>query len=155
MILPGTGRGTAPAGRGGGAYRKEMPPEVFRARKLRKEMSYPEVLLWQRLRGSPAGVKFRRQHPVGPDYTIDFYCAAGKLAIEVDGQTHSVEGAPKRDAARDAYLRSRGLTIVRVPASDVLRNADEAAASIVALVAVPLHHPASPDGPPPRSGEGH
>ncbi len=90
---------------------------------------------------------------MGPDYTIDFYCAAGKLAIEIDGQVHSVEGQPKRDAVRDAYLRSRGLTIVRIPASDVLRNADEAAASLVTLVAPPLHHPAAPDGPPPRSGE--
>jgi hypothetical protein len=35
------------------------------ARKLRKAMSLPEVLLWQRLRGGHHGVKLRRQHPIG------------------------------------------------------------------------------------------
>ena len=38
---------------------------AMRARKLRKEMSLPEVLLWRLLRGQPQGVKFRRQHPSG------------------------------------------------------------------------------------------
>jgi very-short-patch-repair endonuclease len=116
-------------------------------------MSYPEVLLWQRLRGSPGGVRFRRQHPVGPDYAIDFYCAAARLAVEVDGEVHAKPDAPEYDARRDAYLRSRGLKVVRVPARDILRDADGAADAIVALASTPLHHRASRDGPPPRAGE--
>jgi very-short-patch-repair endonuclease len=116
-------------------------------------MSYPEVLLWQRLRGAPMGIRFRRQHPVGSDYTVDFYCAAARLAIEVDGEVHSNAEAPEYDARREAFLRSRGLNVVRVPAFDVLRDADGTAEAIVALAAAPLHHRPSADGPPPRSGE--
>jgi very-short-patch-repair endonuclease len=99
-----------------------MPPEVIRARKLRREMSYPEVLLWQRLRGAPEGVRFRRQHPIGADYTADFYCAAARLVIEVDGEIHSHGKAPTRDAVRDEYMRGRGLAVVRLTASEVLRT---------------------------------
>jgi very-short-patch-repair endonuclease len=115
-------------------------------------MSYPEVLLWQRLRRSP-GVRFRHQHPVGPDYVIDFYCAAARLAIEVDGEVHARPGAPEYDTQRDAYLRSRGLNIVRVPAADVIRDADGTAEAIVALASAPLHHRPAADGPPPPPGE--
>jgi very-short-patch-repair endonuclease len=132
-----------------------MPAEVIRARKLRREMSYPEVLLWQRLRGSPNGVRFRRQHPVGADYTADFYCAAARLVIEVDGEVHSFGEAPGRDAARDEYMRSRGLVVLRVPASEVLKDADGTAAGILRLVGAPLHPRAKGRGgpPPQRAGE--
>ncbi len=158
MILPGTGRGTARhKARGGGASRREMPPIVYRARKLRREMSYPEVLLWQRLRGSPMGIKFRHQHPVGSDYVADFYCAAARLIIEVDGEVHSAPGAPARDAHRDEYMRSRGLTVVRIPAVEILKDADGAATGILGLAARPLHHCALRRGgpPPQQAGEDH
>ena len=58
------------------------------ARRLRKEMSLPEVLLWQDLRKRPDGAKFRRQHPAGM-YVLDFYCSDARLAIEVDGRPAS------------------------------------------------------------------
>ena len=108
-------------------------------------MSYPEVLLWQRLRGSPMGLRFRRQHPIGSDYTADFYCPAARMVIEVDGEIHSVAGAPERDAVRDAYMRAQGLMVVRVPAIDLLRDADGTAEAIVVLCAV---------APPPPAQEG-
>lgn len=152
-ILPGTGRGTARKARGGGASSQAIPPIVYRARALRREMSYPEVLLWQRLRGSPCGVRFRKQHQIGLDYVADFYCAAAKLVIEVDGEVHSGDGAPQRDAIRDDYIRERGLTVVRVPARDILRDVQGVAEAIVSLVPTPLHHRPAADGPPPRAGE--
>ena len=56
-----------------------------RAKDLRRSMSPPEVLLWTRLRVLRGdGPTFRRRHPIGP-YIADFYCAAAKLVIEVDG----------------------------------------------------------------------
>ncbi len=138
--------------RGGGAS-AQVPPVVEQARKLRKAMSYPEVLLWQRLRGSPLGVKFRRQHPVGP-YVLDFYCRAAALAIEVDGEIHAQPDQIEHDQERSRYLEEHGLRIVRVAASEVLRDADEIANAVVAFAATPLHHPReSEDGPPPRAGE--
>jgi len=50
-------------------------------------MTQPERTLWALLRHNELGWHFRRQHPVGP-YILDFYCAAGKLAVEVDGPVH-------------------------------------------------------------------
>ena len=124
---------------------------VFRARKLRKEMSLPEVLLWRLLRGQPQGVKFRRQHPSG-ELGIDFYCSDANLVIEIDGISHDMGDRPMRDIRRDAWLKSEGLDTVRIPAADVLKDVVSVADSIVAFARsrLPLHHPASLGGPPPR-----
>src|SRR3546814_18208556 len=59
------------------------------ARRLRREMTLPEVLLWQRLKGRSQGFKFRKQHPVGI-VVLDFYCAAKRTAIEIDGTVHDM-----------------------------------------------------------------
>ncbi len=56
---------------------------VERARDLRRRLTPPEARLWVRLRREQLrGLKFRRQHPVGP-YVLDFYCAEAKLAEDV------------------------------------------------------------------------
>ena len=152
MILPGTGRGTAREASGGGGSSSLRKPEVYIARKLRREMSLPEVLLWQRLRGGQAGVRIRRQHPVGP-YVADFYCSEGRVIIEVDGEAHDRGANPERDGSRDHFLEENGYRVIRIPAAEILRDADGAAASIAALVAPPLHHRPATGGPPPRAGE--
>jgi len=78
-------------------------------------MSLPEVLLWQLLRKAPDGLKFRREHPTG-EYSLDFYCADARLAIEVDGEAHSFGQRPRRDDRRDAWLAAAGIMTLRVPA---------------------------------------
>jgi very-short-patch-repair endonuclease len=130
---------------------------VKRARKLRSEMTLPEVLLWRALRKRPEGFKFRRQHPAGM-YVLDFYCAAARLAIEVDGFAHDSARAAQADEARGAFLRSQGVATLRVPAKVVLSDMEQVVGGIVevcgervARLNVPLHHAAH--GPPPRSGE--
>jgi very-short-patch-repair endonuclease len=51
-------------------------------------MTQAECILWERLRDRRlAGIKFRRQHSIGA-YNVDFYCAAARLIIEVDGGNH-------------------------------------------------------------------
>ena len=67
------------------------------ARRLRRELTLPEKLLWVRLRRSD--LNFRRQHPIG-HYVLDFYCPAAKLAIEVDGAAHDFGDRPARDDRR-------------------------------------------------------
>jgi very-short-patch-repair endonuclease len=91
---------------------------VAKARQLRREMSPPEARLWQILRGRPLGLKFRRQHPIGP-YVLDFYCPSLKVGIEVDGQAHDMGSNPARDEGRDAWLQERGLEIIRIPVADL------------------------------------
>ena len=111
----------------------------------------PEVLLWRLLRGQPQGVKFRRQHPSG-ELGIDFYCSDANLVIEVDGISHDMGDRPQRDMRRDAWLKSEGLDTVRIPAADILKDVVSVADSIVAFARsrLPLYHPASLGGPPPR-----
>ena len=112
---------------------EDHTPEALRnAKRLRREMSLPEVLLWNRLRGKPMGVKFRNQHPV-ENHIVDFYCAAKRIAFEIDGIAHDMGNRPARDEQRDARLRSSGIETVRIPAAAVLGDADGIAEAIVKL----------------------
>jgi len=99
------------------------------ARGLRREMSLPEVLLWRLLRQT--GVKFRKQHPCGP-FVVDFYCAAAKLVIEVEGIAHDMGDRPQRDEARSRWLEAQGYRVLRIPAVEVLKDVEAVTESIVA-----------------------
>jgi very-short-patch-repair endonuclease len=105
------------------------------ARRLRRNLSPPEARLWNRLRARRPGTPiFRRQHPIGR-YVLDFYCSEARLAVEIDGLRHDLGDRPQRDANRDAWLKGRGLTVMRISASEVMRDADDAADAIVRMAA--------------------
>jgi len=109
-----------------GADLDEGRPEsaIDRARDLRRSMSPPEVVLWQALRDKRLrGLKFRRQHPVEP-YTLDFFCPAASLAVEIDGAGHDDPKRMSRDAQRDEFLLAQGIRTVRIPARAVLDELD-------------------------------
>jgi very-short-patch-repair endonuclease len=95
-------------------------------------MSLPEGLLWHQLRQRPLGIKFRKLHPIG-NLVVDFYCARHRLVVEIDGISHDMGSGPERDARRDAWLRSEGYRVFRIPAVDVLRDPVAAAESLVAI----------------------
>ena len=100
-------------------------------------MSLPEVLLWDRLRHRQVdSPRFRRQHPIGP-YVVDFYCSQASLAIEIDGESHSMGDRPSRDKQRDAYLRGRGIVVMPYPATEVLKDLDGVADGIVDAARAP------------------
>jgi very-short-patch-repair endonuclease len=120
------------------------------AQRLRRGLSLPEKLLWVRLRG--AELRFRRQYPIGR-YVLDFYCAAAKVAVEIDGAAHDFGDRPQRDDERMDWLSSEGIEILRIPAKDVLSDPDAVADALLRLCAQkanPPHHSAAPSGPPPR-----
>ena len=102
------------------------------AKRLRKEMTPPEIGLWLALRRNEAGLRFRKQHAVD-DYVLDFYCAPARLAVEVDGEAHNRGDRPTRDTVRDAWLVSQGLRVLRYPAIDILSNLDDVVRQIVAV----------------------
>jgi very-short-patch-repair endonuclease len=90
---------------------KQNPQSVGWARRLRKDSTPAEVILWKHLRSRRFDqFKFRRQRPVGP-YVVDFICLGLELIIELDGESH----LPKqgRDQARDAYLWEQGYRVLR------------------------------------------
>ena len=91
-----------------------------RARALRRDMSLPEVVLWEELRdGRLNGLRFRRQHPIGP-YILDFYCSPHRLAVEVDGVAHDFAERAQHDLRRERWLAERRIRILRFTAADVL-----------------------------------
>ena len=107
---------------------------IDRARSLRQEETPPEDLLWLALRnGQIGGLKFRRQHPIGP-YVVDFYCHGAKLVVEVDGMSH--EAKALQDAAKAKLIESQGLRILRVTNEEVMRNLDAVTREIARIGAV-------------------
>ncbi|OFX36920.1 MAG: hypothetical protein A2X05_10165 [Bacteroidetes bacterium GWE2_41_25] len=91
------------------------------ARELRKDMTDSETLLWKELRGRKiGGYKFLRQHPIlyhgnliRYNYFIaDFYCAAKKVIIELDGAIH--ENNPEYDYFRDSVLQELKIKTLRI-----------------------------------------
>ena len=112
--------------------RQTSKKTVANARRLRKTMSLPEVLLWNELKGRKGGIRIRRQHPAGP-YIIDLYCPSAKLAVEIDGLSHELENQPQRDANRDEFLMSMGIETIRIAASDVLKSPVKIAEAILKM----------------------
>ncbi len=92
----------------------------------------------------------RNQHPIG-QYVFDFYLAALRQAIEVDGQAHATPAAVAHDRRTDQFLADNGYRVLRIGAAAISQDADGVAAWIASLAGLPLHQPAA--GPPPRSGE--
>jgi very-short-patch-repair endonuclease len=91
-------------------------------KKLRANSTTPERRMWRLLYPLRTGdYHFRKQEQIGP-YYADFACHHAKVIIEIDGETHYVEGAPQRDARRDAFLRSEGYTVLRFTNDDVTDN---------------------------------
>jgi very-short-patch-repair endonuclease len=78
-------------------------PVIQRAQHLRANMTGVETRMWWRLRARELGVKFRRQHPIGP-YIAGFACCRAKLIVEIDGDTHR----KAYDIHRDNWLAGRG-----------------------------------------------
>nr|WP_294847109.1 endonuclease domain-containing protein [uncultured Sphingomonas sp.] len=101
-----------------------------RARQLRKQMTPPELRLWNALKTRPGGFKFRKQHPSDP-YVLDFFCNEAALAIEVDGAAHIMGDNPTRDEKRDRFLADQGILTLRFAAIDIRDNLDGVVVHIV------------------------
>ena len=100
-----------------------MPYEhknIAYAKKLRKEMTPWERKLWYRfLKGY--SVRFQRQKPVG-EYIVDFYCAAAKIAVELDGGGHYSPEKQKKDQERTKEIEKFGIQVIRFCNLDIDKN---------------------------------
>ena len=79
---------------------------------LRNKSTSAEVTLWNYLKNSQLGRKFRRQHSIG-NYITDFCCPSEKIIIELDGNVHGGYSQIEKDEIRDKYLEDLGLRILR------------------------------------------
>ncbi len=106
-----------------------------RARELRHHSTPAEQVLWAALRGRQlAGLKFRRQHPLGP-FIVDFCCPERRVIVEVDGPIHDDQG--EADAARTAQLTAHGYQVLRFANAQVLEHLPEVLAAIQTACAQP------------------
>jgi len=92
------------------------------ARKLRKNSTYTEVMLWNYLKGKQIkGYDFDRQRPID-NYIVDFYCKDLQLAIEVDGESHY--GNKEADEKREKRLNEVGVTVLRFDDMEIVYELD-------------------------------
>ena len=113
------------------------PVLIDRARRMRREMTEPEIRLWLTLRGRRfAGVKFNRQVVVG-GHVADFCARSHKLVIEVDGDTHSDQA---RDGVRTAALEKQGFRVIRFANAEVMGNLE----GVLAAIGVALGETSAP-----------
>ena len=90
-----------------------------RSREHRKDPTKAEEVLWQAIRNSKLGYKFRRQHAIHI-YIADFVCLDKKLIVEVDGGYHQDENQQYIDAQRTHDLNALGFTVIRFTNDEVL-----------------------------------
>ncbi len=114
----------------------ETVPVRDQARFLRRNASEGERRLWSRLRNHGLGVKFRRQHPIGP-YIVDFFCREAGLVIEVDPRPAERDGASRPDADRARYLEEHRLRVLRLSSNDVMTSFDSALERISEMLQPP------------------
>jgi very-short-patch-repair endonuclease len=111
---------------------REVRPLAAIARRLRRDSTDAEKRLWRALRaGELQGLRFRRQHPIGP-CVADFCCPSRKLIVELDGGQHANREAA--DDERTAHLKARGYRVIRFWKDEVLTNREGVLAVILAFV---------------------
>jgi very-short-patch-repair endonuclease len=100
-----------------------------RARRLRRDQTPAEARLWDMLRGGRLeSWKWRRQVPVGP-FIVDFLCLEAAVAVELDGGAHAEQAL--RDVRRDAFLRRKGLQVLRFWNSELVADPERVAWKIL------------------------
>jgi very-short-patch-repair endonuclease len=94
------------------------------SKKLRQNMTYSEVKLWNELKnGQMMGYDFDRQRPIG-NFIVDFYCKDLQLALEIDGVTHLDEKVILKDEIRQSELESSGVSFLRFDALLVVNKVE-------------------------------
>jgi very-short-patch-repair endonuclease len=125
------------------APHRNHPPQIIRARKLRKNATYAERVLWSALKGKQLkGLKFRRQCPLG-DYFADFVCLSARLIVELDGVQHEEQAHVRYDRRRTMWLCGRNFRVVRFSNDDVRDNLAIVLSTIVHAVKHPELHESS------------
>jgi len=93
-------------------------------RKLRRNSTEAERMLWQQLRAKRLGVRFYRQFGLRR-YIVDFCCRVKKLVIEVDGEIHENDEAKEFDRYKTEELEMLGFKVLRFKNNEVFKNIDK------------------------------
>ena len=95
-------------------YTLRMRIPTQRVRKLRRNQTEAEKAARYLLCDRRRGAKFRRPCRI-ENWVVDFYCFEYRLAVELDGSVHSQPSQRGRDAAKEDYLRTLGIRLLRIP----------------------------------------
>lgn len=106
------------------------------ARGMRKQPSRAERAVWDIVRDSRLGFKFRRQRPISR-YIADFACMEAKLIIEIDGNSHDIPDQVEYDAERTRILNALGWRVLRIRDTLVLSDPSATAALILETLRQP------------------
>ncbi len=98
-------------------------------RKLRKDSTKSERIMWERLRNRQLGVKFRRQYGIG-NYIADFCCTEKKLVVEIDGEIHEEKDQIYYDKERTKVLEELGFQVMRFKNKEIENNLEEVVNSL-------------------------
>ncbi len=94
------------------------------ARRLRKNLTSQERILWQLFRNHNFyGYEIRRQSPIGK-YIVDFVCREKKIIIEIDGGQHNTPDNILADEQRTKYLEAKGYKVIRFWNNEIIKNID-------------------------------
>ena len=98
-------------------YNKSL---VQNAKLLRRNMTKEEKHLWYDfLKKLPITVN--RQKNIG-NYVVDFFIAAKRIVIEIDGRQHSMTENAESDQKRDSELSALGITVLRYTNDSINKN---------------------------------
>ena len=101
---------------------KYNPGLRTKARELRNNSTFSEILLWIKIKGKSLGYEFHRQVPID-EYIVDFYCHELNLAIEIDGSSH--DHKYDYDLRRQYELERLGVKFIRFDDIDIKRNMND------------------------------
>ena len=120
-------------------YNKKSQTELRRF--LRRNLSKAEATMWRHLSHKQIlGYKFRRQYGVD-QYSIDFYCPALKLAVEINGETHFRTGSKENDEKRQEHIEQYSIRFLRFTNEDVYGNLNGVLETIAGTIREMEKHP--------------
>ena len=135
---------------------KRKPPVLESLKRaswrMRDVPTRAENILWKEIRLKKlGGFRFRQQHVLG-HYIADFYCHQAKLVVEVDGSSH--ENRKREDVARDSWMISMGIAVLRIRNEEVFENIEGVKEKILSILisTLKLQNEAFDISPPPGAG---
>ncbi len=119
---------------------QSYPIYKTRRQELRNDPTMAELVLWQKLKHSQLGYKFRREQSIGP-YIVDLYCPKAKVIVEADGSIHGEKDHPEKDRVRQAFLESQGFIVLRYRNDQIKYDMDHVLQDIQHHCARSINHP--------------